>query len=97
MASIPKQFKFFFFKVRTRIAKNTDLEVIEKRKTRNPRAYDIACQTDPHVDFQPIAEYLEQVSQSKTINLQFTHLRYGPDSRRARGYCQAQTTHKSQL
>ena len=47
--------------VRTRIAKNSDPIYVEKRRPRQPRAYEVACQTDPNSEFGLLADYLQAV------------------------------------
>ncbi len=46
---------------RTRIARTTDPIYVEKRRSRQPRAYDVACQTDPNTEFGLLSEYLRKV------------------------------------
>ena len=46
---------------RTRIARTTDPIYVEKRRSRQPRAYDVACQTDPNSEFGLLSEYLRKV------------------------------------
>ena len=47
--------------VRTRIAKTSDPIFVEKRRPRQPRSYEVSCQTEPHSEFGLLADYLQAV------------------------------------
>jgi hypothetical protein len=51
--------------VRTRIAKETEPFSAEKKRSRQPRAYDVPCQTDPVLDFGLLSDYLRKVKFKK--------------------------------
>ena len=47
--------------VRTRVARTTDPVYVETRRSRQPRTYDVANQTDPNPEFESLVDYKRRV------------------------------------